>query len=334
MIKELHSLMIGSLDSNVKLAVYTGCNPTVIAQLRACVEASLPALYTALHILPIRVRGSGQKFNGKYHCKVLKFQLVSTVLGEPLALYHVLDQANEITCRTFDSVVYKTAGTGIELHPNEIVIGDKGYQGCPGVLTPIKCRRSGPISDGEAKFNKLLQLVRSPAERIHARLHAWAVMRFSPYRDALTESCVKAVVALEGPFARNQNCTEWTRPREEPLPLAPCSVAAVKLATVEWAATTTLNLRGRNSSHAAHSAPKRKLLRLEHETRCKKCKEERSCCTCPPPNTRGRGRGRGRGPQYKNSSSSGSTESSCSGSTESSSDDNSSDSTTECSYKK
>ena len=77
-----------------------------------------------------------------------------------------------------------------------------------------------------------------------------------------------------------------------------------------------LFLGAEGDSHAAHSAPKRKLLRLEHETRCKKCKEERSCCTCPPPNTRGRGRGRGRGPQYKNSSSSGSTESS--------SDDNSS----------
>ena len=83
----------------------------------------IPNATCLVDCFPVRIRGDASTFSGKYHTKVMKFQLVTTVVGRPLALQLVHE------CRKHDSKALRELGLGVPLADGEVAIGDKTYVG-------------------------------------------------------------------------------------------------------------------------------------------------------------------------------------------------------------
>lgn len=54
-------------------------------------------------------------------------------------------------------------------------IGDKGYQGCEGMVTPRKTPRGGELSIGDKEDNRRISAYRAPVERLVAHFKSWRV---------------------------------------------------------------------------------------------------------------------------------------------------------------
>jgi hypothetical protein len=111
-------------------------------------------------------------------------QLVSLLDGEAVYI------SDPLPGKTHDATAF--AGTPVA----EIVrhsgggIGDKGYQGCDGVVTPRKTPPGGELSIGDKKNNAVISALRAPIERLIARFKSWRIFHTDyrrphrTYRDA------------------------------------------------------------------------------------------------------------------------------------------------------
>ena len=54
-------------------------------------------------------------------------------------------------------------------------IGDKGYQGCPGMITPRKKPPGGELSKTDNKSNADISVLRAPVERLVAHFKSWRI---------------------------------------------------------------------------------------------------------------------------------------------------------------
>jgi hypothetical protein len=233
----------------------------------------LPNATVLIDTFPVNVRGPTSLFNGKYKGKVLKFQAVTTLTGEPL----VIMRSHRDT--SFDSTVLKMIGLGLVLEPWELVVGDKGYQGCTTVVTPVKLQRSRRLTTNEALANKYIQLIRSPIERFFSRLHQFRFMKWSAYSKNTVTSLVRvaaATVAMDAP----QEASRYLSQRNNEQRPAPCAAKAALVALGQRLAVTTLDLRGKNSTKRGRDEPEFKNISLDFEKDCPKCKQPRTMCTC------------------------------------------------------
>ena len=218
----------------------------------------IPNATALVDAFPVRCRGNGKAWNPKYGTKVQKFQLVTDLRGTPLSVLPFRE------CRTHDSVLYNETlalvRETLKMAPWEMLIGDKAYIGKPLTITPTKFGSKKELTVGEAKFNKLLQLVRSPVERANSRLHSWRVIERSPFRYDVTVLAVRACVFLESLVELPR--TRWITERTHiPAVLTVKeAIAKTQFIVKDWPAQ---RLRGLNSTHRAKSALPFKEARME-----------------------------------------------------------------------
>ena len=117
----------------------------------------------------------------------------------------------------------------------------------------------------EGRYNKILQLVRSPIERCFARLHSWGVIRFTQWRNRKTDLLVEVVMRIEQHFNAPHH-TRWTRDynaedwRMGNIATTPAQVTASALNNP---IIKHLDLRGKNSARRAKAAPAKKAGKLK-----------------------------------------------------------------------
>jgi hypothetical protein len=143
---------------------------------------SIPGVYSIIDCTPLRVRGPKHVYNGKYHTKVLKYQVICDLRG-------VTIDARPTGSREHDAVAAR-AGM-IPLRDGEWILGDRGYQGVDRVVTPFKrSRGGGPLTADQLRFNKFHGIIRAKIEHVFARVRRFKLFYRSPYRDALNHQLV------------------------------------------------------------------------------------------------------------------------------------------------
>lgn len=173
----------------------------------------------------------------------------------------------------------------------EVIVSDKAYIGVDNMLVPQKMGK-GRLSEGNAKYNQWHQLVRSPAERVNARLRAYGCMRSRRFEEAVTTDLIKIVVALDGmkvppptswsvtnisPSFSSRSTKNWT-PAEEMFTV----VQEEKQLIIKDLLDRNTNLDGKTSKNRkdpANSA-KFKPFKLKYEMECNSTGKERSLCPC------------------------------------------------------
>jgi len=70
------------------------------------------------------------------------------------------------------------------LGERELVLGDKGYQGVPEIITPIKKKKGCSLSDDEYIRNQVIADVRVTVENILGRVKKFFIMS-QPFRSKL-----------------------------------------------------------------------------------------------------------------------------------------------------
>jgi hypothetical protein len=77
-------------------------------------------------------------------------------------------------------------------------IGDKGYQGCPGMITPQKKPPGGELSKTDNKSNADISALRAPVERLVTHFKSWRIFHTDYRRPYATYQ--KAYDATRGLF--------------------------------------------------------------------------------------------------------------------------------------
>ena len=111
-------------------------------------------------------------------------QLVSLLDGEPVFVSDPLPGKNH------DAAAFKATPVEEIVKNSGGGIGDKGYQGCAGMVTPRKTPPRGELSKMDKKCNAELSALRAPVERVVAHLKSWRILHtdyrrpHTTYRDA------------------------------------------------------------------------------------------------------------------------------------------------------
>ena len=248
-----------------------------------------PRAHALIDTFPVDIRGPPDAYNPKYGKKVVKFQLVCTVRGQPLSLLECGE------ARINDGKHAAERGVDFDLAPGEVVVADKAYIGVSHMMTPVKMGK-GRLSEGNARFNQWHQIVRSPAERVNARLHSYACMRCRRFDKGVTCNLIRIVVALDSmrkppatDFVVATNAAEaasrawgWTPPHEETEEGSKAISHIEKEDVVRYILTSQPKLDGKTSTKRkdAANSPMYKPFTLKYELECKKTGAERSLCLC------------------------------------------------------
>ncbi|WP_239313626.1 transposase [Frankia sp. Cj3] len=111
-------------------------------------------------------------------------QLVSLLDGEPVFISDPLPGKNHDASaftQTPVAEIVKNSGGGI---------GDRGYQGCSGMVTPRKRPHGGELGEMDKKCNADLSALRAPVERVVAHFKSWRILHtdyrrpYHTYHDA------------------------------------------------------------------------------------------------------------------------------------------------------
>ena len=247
-------------------------------RLSECIVGA-PNAHALIDTFDVDVRGAVQHHNPKYR-KVLKFQLVTTVRGQPISLMKCDPRVN-------DSRPVVDHNAGFDLREKEVIVADKAYVGVPRMLTPVKM--VGMLCEQQATFNKWHQLVRSPAERATARLHACRVLRCRNFGETVLSDMIRVVVALDA-LTPPPPLAEFT---------ATCDLSAAEeggetgkgngaakseqQAVLRFLSSHTVRPQGKATTIRERGSPAHKTFVLKHKlllAECRVTKLQRSLCSC------------------------------------------------------
>ena len=234
---------------------------------------------------PLRIRGAPCTFHPKYKCKILKFMAVSDMTGRILRMLPF----PRTDTRMNEGLFADLSEIGPE---GSVGLGDKAFVGKKNIVSPDKLYSGkGRLNPSQARWNKFLQIIRSPIERAFSRLHQkWNFCCFSNFSEELSNDIMQCILRIEFHFSPPP-CTEWVRLRLYADPMYPSATAAsVRKAGIRMFRIHKcfIDLRTRNSTKGAIGEPLFKKPRLEFEKRCKVCAKGLSKCVCPPKRPRGR----------------------------------------------
>jgi hypothetical protein len=111
-------------------------------------------------------------------------QLVCLLNGDAIYISDPLDG------KTHDAKAFKETQVADIVKHSGGGIGDKGYQGCDGMVTPRKTPRKGELSKNDKKCNAEISSLRAPVERLVAHFKSWRIFHTDyrrphhTYRDA------------------------------------------------------------------------------------------------------------------------------------------------------
>jgi hypothetical protein len=111
-------------------------------------------------------------------------QLVSLLNGEVIYVSDPLDG------RTHDAKAFADTPVATIVANSGGGIGDKGYQGCDGMVTPRKTPPGGELSIKDKECNAELSAYRAPIERVIAHFKSWRIFHtdyrrpYRTYRDS------------------------------------------------------------------------------------------------------------------------------------------------------
>lgn len=111
-------------------------------------------------------------------------QLVSLLDGTPVYV------SDPLPGKTHDAKAFADTPVAQIVKHSGGGIGDKGYQGCPGMATPRKTPPGGALSNMDKKCNVELSGLRAPIERVIAHFKSWRIFHtdyrrpYRTYRDA------------------------------------------------------------------------------------------------------------------------------------------------------
>lgn len=89
---------------------------------------------------------------------------------------HIISISDCATVNTADVELWHTDGFWEHMVPGEIFIGDKGYQGGLGLISPFKTTRHSVLSYEEVAANHTLSSVRMIVERTIGRIKNFAIL--------------------------------------------------------------------------------------------------------------------------------------------------------------
>ncbi|MGH4026614.1 MAG: transposase family protein [Pseudonocardiaceae bacterium] len=111
-------------------------------------------------------------------------QLVGLLDGEAVYI------SDPLPGKTHDAAAFASTPVAEIVQHSGGGLGDKGYQGCEGVISPRKTPRGGELSVGDKKNNAVISSLRAPVERLIAHFKSWRIFHtdyrrpYRTYRDA------------------------------------------------------------------------------------------------------------------------------------------------------
>lgn len=211
---------------------------------------------------PVRCRGDKNAVNGKYKCKVARFQGLADLAGNAIGCL-------KMTSTIHDNKFYQENGVGVSCVEGECVIGDLAYIGLkddscthPPILTASKqSSKKSPDLISE-RVKKYLQIIRSPIERLFSRLHVWGILKFSRTSPVNTAKFIHLVIladAIQNPQRPNPDLvTTHTHSIPPTKPVGETAYARAMAAIRHVVSDTNLRLQGRNSKRRGKNAPSHK----------------------------------------------------------------------------
>ena len=94
--------------------------------------------------------------------------------------------SDPLSGNTHDAVAFANTPVAEIVRNSGGAIGDKGYQGCGGVVTPRKKPRGGELSKRDKEENAAVSALRAPVERVIAHFKSWRIFHTDyrrPYRS-------------------------------------------------------------------------------------------------------------------------------------------------------
>ncbi len=105
-------------------------------------------------------------------------QLVSVLDGDPVYI------SDPLPGKTHDAAAFANTPLAEIVRNSGGGIGDKGYQGCEGVVTPRKTPPGGELSRGDKKNNAVIAALRAPVERLIAHFKSWRICEVGSRRGS------------------------------------------------------------------------------------------------------------------------------------------------------
>jgi hypothetical protein len=96
-------------------------------------------------------------------------QLVSLLDGSAVYI------SNSLPGKTHDAKAFTETPVVTIVEHSGGGIGDKGYQGCQGMITPRKKPPGGELSKADNESNADISALRAPVERLVAHFKSWRI---------------------------------------------------------------------------------------------------------------------------------------------------------------
>ena len=116
-------------------------------------------------------------YSGKHHTTGHNVQVVASLEGRVL---HISDP---LPGKTHDIAALRQHGLDAALDLSN-TIADKGYQGLPDAITPIKKPRGGELDDQDRAINHDINSLRAAVELANAHIKNWKILH-TDYRRPL-----------------------------------------------------------------------------------------------------------------------------------------------------
>lgn len=125
--------------------------------------------------------GKDAGYSGKKKMFTVKYQVVVGALDGVIYDIYGPEYGS-----THDVTIYLKSGFRTFLNNNhEYCLGDRGYQGCSDIFSPLKAH-GNQFTQQEKLYNKDVGKYRQIVERVFGSLKKWTILR-SPYRGTMTE---------------------------------------------------------------------------------------------------------------------------------------------------
>jgi transposase len=111
-------------------------------------------------------------------------QLVSLLDGSAVYI------SDPLPGKTHDAKAFTETPVATIVEHSGGAIGDKGYQGCQGMVTPRKTPPGGQLSNNDIESNADISALRAPIERLVAHFKSWRILHtdyrrpYDTYREA------------------------------------------------------------------------------------------------------------------------------------------------------
>lgn len=110
-----------------------------------------------------------QLWSRKHGTTGFNAQLVSLLDGDPVYI------AEPLAGSTHDATAMASTPVAEIINNSGGAIADKGYQGCPNVITPRKTPPGGELSKTDKQDNKVISALRAPIEHVVAHFKSWRI---------------------------------------------------------------------------------------------------------------------------------------------------------------